>query len=262
MSQRTQILVTGGGTFLGDHIAAALLAEGASVTLLVRPGAEARLGAIRERVRWWTADVWEPSSLKGRARGHQMVIHTVGSMTAEPAQGLTYQSLNFVSARNVANMCVTSGVGQMMLISAARAPWIPTEYVRAKREAETYIARIGLRPVIIRAPLVYLRGSPRNPLFTLVSLLARIPILGALTFGKAAPLPVDVLARGIARIALEGSAGKTLYSAHDLRRRNTARERRRGESDGGRALLDSISPASPIEWLDEETPFGWIPPGG
>ena len=34
------ILVTGGGTFVGDNIAAALLAEGAEVTLLVRPGAE------------------------------------------------------------------------------------------------------------------------------------------------------------------------------------------------------------------------------
>jgi NAD(P)-dependent dehydrogenase (short-subunit alcohol dehydrogenase family) len=33
-----RVLVTGGGAFLGDAITAALLAEGAEVTLLVRPG--------------------------------------------------------------------------------------------------------------------------------------------------------------------------------------------------------------------------------
>ncbi|MFZ2879566.1 MAG: hypothetical protein WA009_08525, partial [Phototrophicaceae bacterium] len=41
---RRRVLVTGGGSFLGDYIAAALVAEGADVTLLVRPGAEDHLG--------------------------------------------------------------------------------------------------------------------------------------------------------------------------------------------------------------------------
>jgi NAD(P)-dependent dehydrogenase (short-subunit alcohol dehydrogenase family) len=68
MATRKQILVTGGGTFLGDNIAAALLAEGAEVRLLVRPGAEDRLGSLADRTRWFTADVWDEASLKGRAR--------------------------------------------------------------------------------------------------------------------------------------------------------------------------------------------------
>src|SRR5690606_30677963 len=106
MTTNRRVLVTGGGTFLGDYIAAALLAEGAEVTLLVRPGAEDKLGPLGQRVRWWSAAVWESSSMKGRARGHTSVIHTVGSMTADPGKGLTYPWLNFVSARNVANMCV------------------------------------------------------------------------------------------------------------------------------------------------------------
>ena len=50
-----RVLVTGGGTFLGDNIAAALLAEGAEVVLLVRPGAEDKLGPLANRTRWWTA---------------------------------------------------------------------------------------------------------------------------------------------------------------------------------------------------------------
>ena len=65
------ILVTGGGTFLGDNIASALLAAGEDVSLLVRPGAEDNLGALAQTTRWSTADVWHPASLRGKARFHR-----------------------------------------------------------------------------------------------------------------------------------------------------------------------------------------------
>src|SRR5438046_1828432 len=83
MTTKARVLVTGGGTFLGDSIAAALLAEGVEVTLLVRPEAEEKIGVLAQRVRTYTADVWDPASLKGRARGHASVIHTVGSLSAD-----------------------------------------------------------------------------------------------------------------------------------------------------------------------------------
>ena len=92
---KQRVLVTGGGTFLGNYIAAALLAEGADVTLLVRTGAEERLGQLADRTRWHVADVWNPASLRGRARGQQSVIHTVGSMNSDPAQGPEPQLAEF-----------------------------------------------------------------------------------------------------------------------------------------------------------------------
>ena len=90
------ILVTGGGTFLGDNIAAALLAEGAKR----EPAGSARArktnwDPLAQHTRWSTADVWSPASLRGKARLHSAVIHTVGSLTADPAQGLSYHRLNF-----------------------------------------------------------------------------------------------------------------------------------------------------------------------
>ncbi len=184
MIEKPRVLVTGGGTFLGNSIAAALLAEGAEVTLLVRPGAEDKLGSLAERARWYSANVWDSASLKGRARGHGVVIHTVGSLSADPAQGLTFQYLNFVSARNVANMCVNSGVPHMVLLSSVRAPWINGQYIAAKREAETYIPRVGLRSTVIRAPISYLRGMRRRPFYGLMTLLGSIPPLSWLWFGR------------------------------------------------------------------------------
>lgn len=260
MTANNRVLVTGGGTFLGDNIAAALLAEGAEVTLLVRPGAEDKLGPLALRVRWWTADVWEPSSLKGRARGHNSVIHTIGSMTADPIQGLTYQSSNFVSARNVANMCVSGGVSHMVLLSGVRALWVSGEYVAAKREAEDYMERVGLRATIIRAPIVYVRGTQRHIFYRLMTLFRVLPPFAWLGFRRIAPMPVDVLARGVARITLDPRANKTIYYAPDLRRRNTSRENRQGISFKPNEMGQHLRPAHPVQLLDEDAPFGWTPP--
>ena len=257
MSAKKRVLVTGGGTFLGDNIAAALLAEGAEVTLLVRPGAEDRLGALGQRLRWWTADVWNPASLKGRARGQEIVIHTVGGIHANPTQGLTHQYLNFISARNVANLCVSSGVPHMVLMSAARAPWVPRGYIAAKREAETYIDRVGLKHTIIRSPIAYKRGMPRRLFWQIMSLLGGTPPFSWLGFGRIAPIPIDVLARGVVRIALDPRPNRVTYYAGDLRRRNSPRELRMVTS-----WVETCSPSTPaIQLLDEEPPFGWTPPG-
>ncbi len=263
----TRILITGGGTFLGNSIAVALLAEGAEVNMLVRAGAEANLGPLAGRVRWWQADLWDGASMRGRGRGHTLVIHTVGSLIADPAQGLTHHRLNFVSARNAAAMCVSDGVPHMMLISTTRAPWVNPQYIRAKREAEVYLGRVGMKGTIIRAPITYLRGQPRSPFFMLMSLLGRVPPFSWVYFGRVAPIPVDVLARGVARIALEPRT-KTVYYAADLRRRG------RGDpltlappthAPGSRTANPDDTPLSiarvhPFELLDEDAPFGWIPP--
>lgn len=260
MAKNKRVLVTGGGTFLGDNIAAALLAEGAEVTLLVRPGAEDKLGPLAQRVRWWTADVWEPSSLKGRARGVDSVVHTVGSMSADPSQGLTYHWLNFVSARNVANMCVSGGVQHMVLMSSARAPWVPREYIAAKREAEEYMERVGLQSTIIRGPVAYIRGMPRHPLYQLMSLLGFLPPFSWLGFRRIAPLASDIVARGVARITLDPRTSKKIFYASDLRRRNSSREIRQGVSLTQTDMAQQLRPASAVQMLEEDAPFGWTPP--
>jgi uncharacterized protein YbjT (DUF2867 family) len=261
MNNRNRILVTGGETFLGVNIASALLLEGADVTLLVRPGAEERLGVLERRVRWYAADVWDTASLRGRARGNYMVIHTVGSMVADPARGLTHHRLNVISARNVANMCISDGVPYMMLLSTTAAPWISRSYIRAKREAEQYLSRIGLHAAIVRAPLVYVRGMPRPWFYRAMTALGGIPPISWLGFNRIAPMPMDVLARGTARLALS-PLSKVIYYAPDLRRLNR-RDELRGQAEAMLAVEQSLRVTSdsalPFDAVDDSTPFGWTP---
>ena len=218
------ILVTGGGSFLGDHIAAALLAEGAAVSLLIRAGSEDRLGPLAQRTRWSHANVWHPASLLGKARQHSAVIHTIGSLRADPAQGLSYQRLNVVPARNVANMCVSDGVQRLILISSVRAPWISRAYLKSKREAEDYLVKTGLEITIIRAPLLYQRGEARPGFYRLMSALGRLPPMAWTRLGRIAPLPIDILARAAARIALRPQQSAAILYARDLRRLNSREE--------------------------------------
>jgi uncharacterized protein YbjT (DUF2867 family) len=215
-----RVLITGGDTSLGIHIASALLAAGAEVTLLVSEGHEARLGGLAKRVQVQVADVWDLAALKGRARGHGTVIHTVGSMIEDRAQGLSFQRLNVVSARNVANMCVSDGVQHFVLMSAVRAPWIKSKYIAAKREAEAYMRRLGLKTSVIRAPISYVRGTKRPFFFQLMTALGSIPPLSWTHLGRMAPMPIDMLARGVAHLALNPPSQTKVYYAGHLRRLN------------------------------------------
>lgn len=255
-----RILITGGHTHIGLRLAVALLAEQAEVTLLMRPETEDRLGALAGRVQVASADMWDSASLRGRARGHQVVIHTVGSMVAAPAQGLTYHRLNVMSARNAMNMCINDGVSRLMLFSSAAAPWLKQDYLRSKREAEAYITRVGLDSQIIRAPLLYERGAYRSLFHRLLWWLGVLPPLAQLGGRQIAPLPVDVFVRGVARLALQPVQAKRIYYASDLRRLNTRDERRglvplRLENTDAKTAAASAGAVSP-----EQTPFGWSPP--
>lgn len=254
--KRNQILITGGDTLLGMSIAAVLLAEGTAVTLIIREGGEKRLGELASQVSWSVGDVWDGASLRGKARGHRAVIHTVGSMHEDMSRGLTFNRLNVVSARNAANMCVSDGVSHFVMLSAAAAPWLKGHYVKSKREAEAYVRKIGLKTSIIRAPLIYERGKPRPLFFRIASFVGMIPPLNWLMPGKVAPLPVDVLARGIARIAMQPIQQTKIYHARDLRRLNNSEELR-----GAHVLLPEPEPQRaeedilPFETIQTPSPF-------
>lgn len=253
------VLVTGGGAFLGDKIASALLAEGESVSLLVRPGAEGHLGKLADSTRWSTADVWNPASLRGKARFHSAVVHTVGSLKADPSQGLTHHWLNTVSARNVADMCAHDGVERMILLSSANAPWISRSYIRSKRGAEDYLRRLGLRSTIVRAPLLYTPGSDRPLFYRLLTLLGAVPPLSWLYPGRIAPMPIDTFARAVALFAMAERESSAIVFARELRRRAKRESGASGSGNGERAPQMGNDLPGPLESMEENLPFGWSP---
>jgi uncharacterized protein YbjT (DUF2867 family) len=137
---------------------------------------------------------------------------------------------------------------------------VSADYIAAKREAEDYMERVGLRATVIRAPLVYARGAQRHMFYRLMTLLRVLPPFSWLGFRRIAPMPVDILARGVARITLDPKANKKIYYAPDLRRRNSAREIRQGISFKPNEMGQQLQLTHPVQLLDEDAPFGWTPP--
>ena len=251
-----KVFVTGATSFIGWRVVAALVEAGADVTVLVRPENEEKLGMLRRHVRMVSGDVWTPASLKGRSRGHGVVIHTVGSIRAQPERGLTFHQLNLVSTRYTIGMAVGDGVPYFVMLSAANTPpGVSSEYLRSKRDAEEYLRTSGLHYAIVRAPLVFERQQRGGAMLVLMSRIGALPLLRVF-FGRRAPLPVDIVARGIAQAALqiELPRSQMLY-AGELRRLGRVKRRRR--------ILTAPRPRSILPARhsdrDDEAPFGWLP---
>jgi uncharacterized protein YbjT (DUF2867 family) len=249
-----KVFVTGGTSFIGLRTVAALIDAGADVTVLVRPDHEDRLGPLRRHIRLVSGDVWNVASLKGRSRGHGVVIHLVGSVRAQPERGLTFQQLNLVSARNAISMTVSDGVPYFILLSAAHKPaGVSYEYLRSKREAEDYLRNSGLRWGIVRAPMVFDRAQRGGPFFAMLSAIGGLPVLRVLA-GRRAPLPVDIAARGISQIALHDDLPRSrIYHAGDLRRL--------GRAPKINAAPEPVptGPPGSTGGETEDVPFGWLP---
>ena len=278
------ILISGGSSCLGEQIALALAAAGAPMRLWLAPGAPPPAAARVGGASWERADAWNAASLRGRGRGVALLLHCIGSLRADETRGLSAKRQNFEAARNVVNMAMQDGVPQFLLLSSAPAPWLPHEYRAAKRAAERYLARSGLRYAIIRAPLAY-RAERRPFFFRALSAMAWLPGLG-----NWAPMPIEQLARGVAQIARQLAQGEEEAEGPGTRflrpqsagtrflrpqsagtrflRPRSADMRADGQIYGGRDLRRlargardalELPPPPPPAATTEETPFGWTP---
>jgi len=253
-----RVFVTGATGILGYRVVRALLDEGAQVTALIQPDGEDRLGNLRGYVHSIAGDVWNPSSLKGRARGHGVVVHLVGGIKPDLSRGLTFRYLNTFSARNVMQMAVSDGVSHFVLLSAESTPWgVSAEYLESKREAEGYLKKTGLDYTIIRAPALYVPGGERNPIYVLLGLLRMIPLVGLL--GGTASLAVDTAARAIASLAVNAPPGvERIVSARRLRQIGQEIERKISKLVNENTKMNKRRRANPVD--EDEPPFGWLPP--
>ncbi len=246
------MLVTGPTGFLGLRVLRALVEEGAEVSALVRPGSEDKLGVLKHRVNIIPADVWIPASLKGRARGHQVVVHLIGGTRPDPKRGITFRTLNYDSARNVAQMAVSDGVAHFIFLSAASGlPGVQTGYLDNKRDAEQYLQSTGLTWTILRAPPLYMPGMRRNPAYAMLSIFRFVPPFSFVA-GNWSPLSADIAARAIARLAID---------ADPLQNRLIMPGKLRALGRVPSQRIQIIPPAADPASVDaqDEAPFGWLP---
>lgn len=123
-----QILVTGGGGFVGGHLAVALNRAGANVRAFCRYNSRSDRGALD----WFPAaetagievafgDLRDPESVQAAVAGVEVVFH-LGAQIAIPYSFVNprdFVETNIVGTLNVAQSALSSGVGHVLHVSTS-----------------------------------------------------------------------------------------------------------------------------------------------
>ena len=217
-----RVLVTGGSGVVGDAAVRALLAHGHRVRLLARhasddarawpaPGDADAPGGPRSGagVEAHDGDVTDPATLDGAARGCDVVLHLVGTVTERPP-AVTYARVNVEGTRHMVDEAARAGVPRFVYVSSLGADRGSSPYHQSKFAGEQETARFPGAWTVVRLANVYGPGDAVvSLLLRMVRALPALPLLGGgdLEFQ---PLWTDdcgeALARACERDDLAGAA--------------------------------------------------------
>ena len=206
-----KVLVTGATGFLGSRVAAVARGQGHSVRALLRSGSDLTgLSLPPECI--FTADVRDPRSLRGAARGIDAVIHCA-AITSSAATNLEEsRATNAGGTSNLIEEALRSGNPRWIQISTMSAhPGSTSVYGRTKLEADEIVRASPLAWTILRPSIIYGPGN-RGMIAKTVRTARKLPIMPVIGSGmeRVRPVYVDDVARAaLACIANSATIGKT-----------------------------------------------------
>ena len=199
------LLVVGGSGFIGRGVCRFAVRNGHEVRSVSRSGRPDVDEAWMNAVSWTSADLFSPNAWRDRLDGVDAVVHSVGTLTEAPTEGVSFERVNGDAAVLAALEAERAGVDAFVFLSAAaKPPGVRNAYVTAKRRAEASIADLDLDTVTLRPGPVYGEGQPHLPGVAdrvLRFVASARPLASRL--GESRPLSVDTVARATYRAALD-----------------------------------------------------------
>ena len=147
------ILVTGGTGYVGSKIIEALLENNHKVYCIVRPNSVNKITSNNNIIPL-VADILNPFSIN--ITNIDLIIHLVAIIKEIPENNITYENLNFLSAKNMIDIAKRDGVNRFILMSAVgNPPGMFKGYYHYKVLAENYLKQSGLNWTIFKPSLIY-----------------------------------------------------------------------------------------------------------
>ena len=115
-----KVLVTGANGFLGSHLVARLVADGADVAGLILRGT-ARRALDDSGVEVFEGDVLEPDTILPAMQGRELVFHTAALTNSWLPDSSRIFSVNVEGTRNVCEQALRCGVRRMVHTSSVAA---------------------------------------------------------------------------------------------------------------------------------------------
>jgi len=217
--RENNILVLGGGGFIGRHLVAALVARGARVTVPARRRERAKHLILLPTVEVIETDVLVPGVLEQLVEGRDAVFNLVGVLHSRRGwpdeRGPNDYGPDFARAhveipQALVNACHSRGVRRLLHVSAlGAAPDAPSEYLRSKGVGERLVlADDELEATVLRPSVVF---GPEDNFLNLFARLARLVPVLPLGSAQAQFQPVyvgDVVKVMLAALDSRSAAGK------------------------------------------------------
>lgn len=198
MASPKRIFVTGASGFVGREICRRLLADGHSITALLRQYKNPpSFLTSNERVKIHRGDVTNPSSLEGALDGHDAVIHLIGIIREIPERKVTFKRLHLDATDNMIKAAKKAGIERFIHMSALGASMkAKGGYFESKWLAEEAVRRENLFFTIFRPSLVY---GPSDHFTNMIADMIRrfraFPLIDG-GINRLQPAPVEYVAAG------------------------------------------------------------------
>ncbi|WP_306056243.1 complex I NDUFA9 subunit family protein [Natronococcus wangiae] len=152
------VLVAGGTGFIGTTLCQELHERGHKVTALSRDPGGADLPPGVDRA---MGDVSAYDSVVDAVDGHDAVVNLVSlSPLYQPPAGTSHREVHLGGTENLVRACEERGVDRFVQMSGLGAdPDAPTEFLRAKGEAESVVTDSDLEWTIFRPSVVFGDGG-------------------------------------------------------------------------------------------------------
>lgn len=149
-----KIYITGSTGYVGSFLTKRLIERGHEVTCLVRKGSEDKLAEIKDKITISYGDLTDPSTIE--LQNADAVIHLVAILFENVSKGITYEKMNFESAKNMMDACINQGVERFLFMSAAGSPPGALKgYYSNKVRAEEYLKKTTLDWTIFKPSLIH-----------------------------------------------------------------------------------------------------------
>jgi len=153
------IVVTGANGLLGSHLLRRLSNENVTVVGVKKPESDKSHLDDLSKIEWRNADLLDTESLAEALKGATTVIHTAAQVSFNPRLKNKLFEVNEGGTRNVVNVCLSQGIGQLIHVSSVAAigrqkgfhhvneesKWVPgdlnTDYAESKYLAELEVWR-------------------------------------------------------------------------------------------------------------------------
>lgn len=153
-----RVAVIGGTGFVGGYLVDALRGASHDVSVMVRVGSEGKIQA--DVWRKISGDIADKSAVEATVDGCDAVIYCIGILRESPAQGMTFEGLQFDGVVRAVDAAKSKGIRRFLLMSANGAKVPGTLYQETKKRAEDYLLASGLDATVFRPSVIF--GDPKG----------------------------------------------------------------------------------------------------